>query len=480
MLLYSSNLLFEDCQLLNLEANAAMSGLHIIGLPTLAIITLVAILSQPPRLARQWVFPLMCSARWWSIPHWMLRWFRLECEFVHKRLRSQRIVQLGPKFFYLDPSVKAHRAALRDPSNGKPNSYYKGYPPLNAARTLFTTMDTQQHKETKRRVLSAFKKDRTDSMRNLETCAKQALDKTLRSACRNAAKTGNRLDLAELAHRSFLEIWFSVIHGQRESDISAAAWKDLKGFLSSVESRQCCPDSLIWLSGMIDQLSSFITGMVKANDTGKSSRQVIEQFITESNITTLPDKNVYPNPSAYLRIESSWTTDQLTAELIDLSEGGENITILILTIFWLLSLPKHYSTLEKLRLASGPERSTLIRGVVRETLRLYPPFAGPQERTLAQKTDIDGNGFLLPQGCVIAFQAYTANRNPEVFPEPDRWCPDRWLDEDDHKRREMVRESLSFGLAQYDCPGADMALQVASLATESWMAEYVNLGNCSQ
>ena len=49
--------------------------------------------------------------------------------------------------------------------------------------------------------------------------------------------------------------------------------------------------------------------------------------------------------------------------------------------------------------------------------------------TTASKIDdgFDMMGFALPPGTVVATQAWSMHRDPEIFPSPETFLPERWL-----------------------------------------------------
>lgn len=67
-----------------------------------------------------------------------------------------------------------------------------------------------------------------------------------------------------------------------------------------------------------------------------------------------------------------------------------------------------------------------VDAVIKETLRLYAPLPGSEPRSLPSPISIDG--YLLPPRTTVSIAPYALHRNPEVFKEPGRFNPDRWLD----------------------------------------------------
>ena len=101
----------------------------------------------------------------------------------------------------------------------------------------------------------------------------------------------------------------------------------------------------------------------------------------------------------------------------------------------------------------------LIDAVLQETLRLYAAAPAPQPRvTPFPPTTIEGYTNI-PGGVKVSSSAYTLHRNAEVFPEPEKWIPERWLEADAGKRKEMRRWFWAFGSGGRMCIGSNFAMQ---------------------
>ncbi|EFG03563.1 Cytochrome P450 (plasmid) [Streptomyces clavuligerus] len=62
--------------------------------------------------------------------------------------------------------------------------------------------------------------------------------------------------------------------------------------------------------------------------------------------------------------------------------------------------------------------------IIQETLRLYPS-AWLFTRTVTTDTELGGHP--LPARSTIMFSAYQIHRRADLYPHPDRFDPDRWL-----------------------------------------------------
>jgi cytochrome P450 len=78
-----------------------------------------------------------------------------------------------------------------------------------------------------------------------------------------------------------------------------------------------------------------------------------------------------------------------------------------------------------------PEQLALTPRVFRETLRLYPPLMMFPRRTLEE---VEIMGTVLPPRTLVFVSAYAQHRRADVWPEPDRFDPDRFLPAEEAKR----------------------------------------------
>jgi cytochrome P450 len=107
--------------------------------------------------------------------------------------------------------------------------------------------------------------------------------------------------------------------------------------------------------------------------------------------------------------------------------------------------------------------------VLDETLRLYPPAWLITRRALAP--DVLG-GVDVPADALVIISPWLVHRDATAWPDPERFDPSRFLDEDGLRRRDVVASSayLPFGAGPRLCVGRDMALLEGALVLASLVA----------
>nr|XP_056722164.1 cytochrome P450 3A21-like [Euleptes europaea] len=105
--------------------------------------------------------------------------------------------------------------------------------------------------------------------------------------------------------------------------------------------------------------------------------------------------------------------------------------------------------------------------VVNETLRLYPP-GGRIERVC--KHTIEISGVTIPEGTVTMIPAYVLHRDPEYWPEPEEFRPERFSKENKESIDPYV--FLPFGAGPRNCIGMRFALLTLKVAVIVLLQRY--------
>ncbi|MET9879522.1 cytochrome P450 [Actinacidiphila glaucinigra] len=107
------------------------------------------------------------------------------------------------------------------------------------------------------------------------------------------------------------------------------------------------------------------------------------------------------------------------------------------------------------------------QALVREVLRLHPPSwllsrRAPRQTELADYT--------IDAGSTVLVCPYTAHRDAREHTEPDRFRPERWLDDSSSSANPGV--FLGFGTGPHGCEGAALAMAMLTLMTAQTARRY--------
>ncbi|KAJ2917541.1 hypothetical protein MD484_g2847, partial [Candolleomyces efflorescens] len=90
---------------------------------------------------------------------------------------------------------------------------------------------------------------------------------------------------------------------------------------------------------------------------------------------------------------------------------------------------------------------------VMETFRWRPVSAGGFAHKATR--DIVWKDYVIPKGTTVMGNIWAVGRDPEYFPEPERFNPQRWITSDGKLRDDL--KSYPFGFGRRVCPGQHMA-----------------------
>ncbi len=122
--------------------------------------------------------------------------------------------------------------------------------------------------------------------------------------------------------------------------------------------------------------------------------------------------------------DSPMSDEEMRDELLTLLVAGHETTATSLA--WAVErLARHPEKLERLRAEVEAGDEEYLTATIQETLRLRPVISIVL-RKLTEPVQI--GGYELPAGVSVAPCVYLVHRNPEVYPEPQRFRPERFLE----------------------------------------------------
>jgi cytochrome P450 len=145
---------------------------------------------------------------------------------------------------------------------------------------------------------------------------------------------------------------------------------------------------------------------------------------------------------------------ELTATMVLLLIAGHETTVNLIAN-GTLTLLRNPDELERLR--DDPDRVTIV---VEEVLRFEPPV---QFNTRFVLDDVEMAGVTIPKGSGVRLLLAAGNRDPDRFPEPDRFWPDR-----------PDNQHLGFNSGDHYCLGAPLARLEGQIALSALARRLAN------
>ncbi|KAL6235273.1 cytochrome P450 [Aspergillus navahoensis] len=170
--------------------------------------------------------------------------------------------------------------------------------------------------------------------------------------------------------------------------------------------------------------------------------------------------------------------DKETGESMGFKELSDEAVVLIIAAsdttgtalsglyFYLARYPECYAKLsQEIRskfkhideIIGGPKLQSCkyMRACVEEALRMSPGVPGFLTREAPGGASIDG--YYFAPNVQVAVPTWTMHRNPEVYPDPQVFKPERWMVETDEELRRLRSSYYPFSMGTRGCIGKNMA-----------------------
>jgi cytochrome P450 len=176
---------------------------------------------------------------------------------------------------------------------------------------------------------------------------------------------------------------------------------------------------------------------------------------------------------------TKFTMPELWAEVNLLIVAGSDTTSTSLsaTLFYLLNNPSCLRQLteeirstfdgmdiENIRSGSLLGSCIYLRACIDEAMRLSPPVPGHLPREV-QLGGMIIDGYSIPAGTIVGAAAYAIHHNPNYYPEPFSYIPDRWLPSREHLSPDLAKVTVEtvqsafcpFSIGPRGCIGKPLA-----------------------
>ncbi len=156
--------------------------------------------------------------------------------------------------------------------------------------------------------------------------------------------------------------------------------------------------------------------------------------------------------------------DELKDQIVTLLFAGHETLISALTSFCLL-LAQHPAVLAKVRAEQASlaqdgalnldslKQMTYLEQVLKEVLRLVPPVGGGFRKVIQ---NCEFSGYLIPEGWTVLYQVGQTHQDPEIYPQPQQFDPDRFNPEHSADKTKPFGY-IPFGGGMRECLGREFA-----------------------
>ncbi|MCJ1313402.1 hypothetical protein MMC25_007080 [Agyrium rufum] len=97
-------------------------------------------------------------------------------------------------------------------------------------------------------------------------------------------------------------------------------------------------------------------------------------------------------------------------------------------------------------------------GIVKETLRLYPPASSLRSGEVGYSIQTPGGGQLPTDGFVVWANSYAIHRDPNYWPDSENFLPERWLAKEGERLYPVKGAYRPFEFGPRNCIGQELAM----------------------
>ncbi|XP_033110001.1 cytochrome P450 27C1-like [Anneissia japonica] len=183
-------------------------------------------------------------------------------------------------------------------------------------------------------------------------------------------------------------------------------------------------------------------------------------------LNTLPEEDIAKSNGLLTRILASqkMTNEEISANMCEILLAGVDTTsnTLAWALYQLCRNPdiqdrlhnEVLSTvgLDRIACVNDIKNIPLVKNIVKETLRMYPVVSA--NNRIFDKDVVIG-GYEIPKNTIIGSLQYVLGHDENIFPEPDRFIPDRWMRSGGTKASTFA--SIPFGFGTRMCIGRRVA-----------------------
>lgn len=192
------------------------------------------------------------------------------------------------------------------------------------------------------------------------------------------------------------------------------------------------------------------------------------------------------NSLIQMKARKELTMNELAAQVFLFQLAGYETSSITLT-YMMYELAKNPEIQEQLRIEieavdrnsndlsyEALHEMTYLDSVMKEALRKYPPGSILFRRVTVDEYQLPGTEWKFKYGDLFVVPVYGVHWDPELYPEPEKFRPERFLSEEAKTRHSMA--FLAFGEGPRNCIGLRFAEMEIKLAVAKILLNYRVIG----
>ncbi|KAL3473170.1 cytochrome P450 [Aspergillus californicus] len=400
------------------------------------------------------------------------------------------VVRIGPAEVSFN-SLSALRAIYGAGTAFQRDAFYRMFD-VYGRRVMFSFAGGVEHRDRKKLLNHAFSKTSILSAGNIALVEEKVSQ--FMSLIKNEATTEGAMEIFTALHYFSLDTITAFLYGRSSAgatsaleSISSQHRSLLDDILDPARRRLSwftihCPALTNWLYAQNGLLGSILESLHLLPMQKPATYSGIRTHALNAieSLNKIPAETLDANDSiagrllfAARKTDSQLDYIDVAAECADhLLAGIDTTSDTLMWAIYALSQPEHRIFQDNLRAeissldegcitpegivnATAADKLPYFDAVIKETLRLFAPLPGTEPRWSGRDEIIDG--FRIPARTVVTMSPYTLHRNPEVFTDPGKFNPDRWLGRPEDVA-EMKRWFWAFSSGGRMCIGMHLAM----------------------
>jgi cytochrome P450 len=298
-------------------------------------------------------------------------------------------------------------------------------------------LDEDRHMAQRKLVLPAFHGDRMEALRGVVTEVTEAEIETW--------PRGERFPTHPRVQQLTLEVILRAVFGLDREEPRLATLREL---LTSMAAFGTNPLSLL---PMFQGIASKRGPMARFIETRDRTDEQIRALVADRRSSGAAGDDVLTMLLAARHEDGSpMSDDEVRDELMTLLIAGHETTATELA--WCFErLVRDPPVLSRLVDEIDADEDAYVLAVIRETLRRRPVIINSQPRKVVKEVEVGGRTY--GPGCSLIPNAYLVHHDPEIYPEPYAFRPERFLDD-----APGTYTWIPFGGGRRRCIGASFAM----------------------